>query len=98
MIPPELGELTPRFYSSDSSNASEELVNIGEPAIQTVEWGRGERVKEKWLKRADCLKRKEVLLPRRPIQWAEGRDSFIDAVSGKEKRLRLLLGAAVFSR
>jgi hypothetical protein len=79
------------------------LVYGGKPvatiaAIQTVEWGRGERVKEKWLKRADGLKRKEVLLPRRPIQWAEGRDSFIDAVSGKEKRLRLLLGAAVFSR
>ena len=41
---------------------------------------------------------KEVLLPRRPIQRAQGRDSFIVAVPGKEKRLRSLLGTAVFSR
>jgi len=33
MIPPELRELTPSFYSSDLLNASEELVNRRYPQI-----------------------------------------------------------------
>ena len=33
MIPPELRELTPSFYSSDSLNASEELVDTHYPQI-----------------------------------------------------------------
>jgi hypothetical protein len=33
MIPPELHELTPSFYSSDSLNASEELVDTRYPQI-----------------------------------------------------------------
>jgi hypothetical protein len=39
MIPPELCELTPRFYSSDSSNASEELVNTRYPQIVSQDTG-----------------------------------------------------------
>jgi hypothetical protein len=33
MIPPELRELTPSFYSSDSQNASEELVGTHYPQV-----------------------------------------------------------------
>jgi hypothetical protein len=33
IVPPELRELTPRFYALDLSNASEELVNIRNPQM-----------------------------------------------------------------
>ena len=86
--------LTPPFYARPWKDGKQRWYR---PAIQTLEWGTG-RKSEGEVAEASRLFAEEVLQPRGAIQRAQGRDSFIVAVPGKEKRLRSLLGTAVFSR